>query len=404
MAEGYAGMQWWFSRTGGLTPEAYKSLMAHQHKAGTISTVSVVSDIGQMVQDFLLKAVQVDGISSIQELIEPFLLSEFGLALKQKAAGPTGDEASMREYLVRIYKGLFENWKAGIWRGVGTGYMGALEQFLQSGQILYAYKTLAYNLAVMPRMQRRWNRAYTPMVPDANMAWQLWRKGVWASDKWVDHASYDGWDEAGAGLLNNLFTMYPSVLQGFDWWRRGFIGRPDRDRIYFGQGWDPEYHERVTDDLYHVPSSYELVRMADFVEIDQTWAIKQLKRARMKDEDIAKLWQMIELRPLREEVRGITSKYLWRYRMGRCLIEDLDAALILTGIKRKERELLTLKAELDYEDELIDEWVEILRWRFRTAVITDQEFLKGLIDLGIREEKANLMVELEKAMGYMGYY
>jgi len=308
------------------------------------------------------------------------------------------------EYLVRTYRGLLDNWKAGMWRGVGTAYMGAMEQFLQAGKVLYSYKGLAYNIGIATRMRRHWNRVYTPSAPDARMAWDLYRRGDWSRDDFVTYAAYDGWDDAGAELLDKLFSSHPSVLQAFDWWRRGYIGQPARNQFYFGQGWDPAYHERITDDLYHVPSSYELVRMADFVEIDQTWAIKQLKRARMKDEDIAKLWQMIELRPLREEVRGITSKYLWRYRMGRCLIEDLDAALILTGIKRKERELLTLKAELDYEDELIDEWVEILRWRFRTAVITDQEFLKGLIDLGIREEKANLMVELEKAMGYMGYY
>jgi len=383
-----------------ISPEMYRDLAPTQ----VVPTVSVVTNVGQMVQDFALKAVQVDGITTIQDLIEPFLLSEFDLALRQKAGGPTGDEAAMREYLVRIYRGLFDNWKAGIWRGVGTGYMGAMEQFLQSGQILYAYKTLAYNIGVVPRMRRRWNRAYTPMVPDASQSWELWRRGDFNTEQWRTYASYEGWDERGAALLNSIYNAFPTIEQGFDWWRRGLIGINDRNRIYFGNGWETELYDRITDSLYHTFSSYELARLADFVELDQTWTLKQLKRARLRDEDIAKLWNFIELRPLREEVRLLTSKWIWRYRVGRCAIEDIDAAFIEYGIKRKERELLLKKAELDYEDELIDEWVEILRWRFRTAVITEAEFLQGLIDLGIKQEKANLMVEQEKAMGYLGYY
>ncbi|GAI74269.1 unnamed protein product, partial [marine sediment metagenome] len=57
----------------------------------------------------------------------------------------------------------------------------------------------------------------------------------------------------------------------------------------------------------------------------------------------------------------------------------------------KERELLLKKAQMDYEDELITEYVEILQWKFRTAIISAETFLACLISTGIREEKANLI-------------
>ena len=113
---------------------------------------------------------------------------------------------------------------------------------------------------------------------------------------------------------------------------------------------------------------------------------------------------MLELRPLRDEMRGITTKWLWRYRFGRATLNELDAAFADLNIREKEAELLKEKAALDYEDELIDEQVEICRWNFRTARISADDFLNCLLDLGIRREKANLMVELEQAKGYYGYY
>ena len=307
MAEGYRSSFSSMDGRGDLSPEGYSGMMGNELSPILGPLLDVAGSVGQTVQDMILKAVQVDGITQIQDMIEPFLLSEGALAAKMKAAGPTGSEAAAREYLVRVYKGLFDNWKAGMWRGVGTGYMGAMAQFLQAGQVLYAYKTQQMNIAVVSRMARHWMRTYTPSVPNTRMAWELWRHGILTNTQYKDYASFEGWDASSADYLNEVFSIYPSVLQAFDWWRRGWIDADERDAYYFGRGWDTDYHERITDDLYHVMSSYELVRLADYVEIDQTWAIKQLRRARIRDEDIAKLWQLIELRPLREDCLLYTS-------------------------------------------------------------------------------------------------
>ncbi|MBA7646865.1 hypothetical protein ES703_54631 [subsurface metagenome] len=129
-----------------------------------------------------------------------------------------------------------------------------------------------------------------------------------------------------------------------------------------------------------------------------------MKRRGVSDKDKAKIWEMLQIRPLREEVRELTRAWTVRMQFGRTTLETLEQEFIALGVKTKERELLLKKAQMDYEDELITEYVEVLQWKFRTAIISAETFLAALISTGIREEKANLIVEVEQAKGYYGYY
>jgi len=242
------------------------------------------------------------------------------------------------------------------------------------------------------------------MVPNARMAWVLYRKGVFSEADFTKYAQMDGWPSSSAAWLNENWDKCPMSYDAFMWWRKGLISEEKMRSYLFGDGWDKSLHNTLIGNYWTGMRVYDLARLADFIELDQTWAVKKLKAAGLNDEDVARTWKMLEMRPLREEVRTLTTKWTWRYRMGRVSLDALGTAFDTMGVKPKEKELLIEKAELDYEDELIDEWVEILTWRFRTAVITEEEFLAGLIELGIKEEKANLIVELQKAMGYYGYY
>ena len=386
-----------------LTPEQYnKMVMAAQ--PNWFPTYFAMSRLGQTLQQIAMKAMQAGNVDEIKAIIPELLLDSFGVAYDQKKGGPEGDTSALFKDIQRIYGGLFDNWKAGIWHGVGAAYSSAMEQFLSSGQLLYAYKTLMYHTAITPRMRRHWNKTFTPMVPSGSMAWILLRRGEIDWDQFKLYAAYDGWDENGSNLLADSFKMLPSPRQAFYLWTKGQITDEVRDDLYFAGGFDQEWHTALTENWYYTPTLYDLTRLADYIELDQIWALDQLKRRGLKDRDRAEVWKMLQLRPLREEFRALTAKWLWRYQFGRASVDELRDAFIDMGIKSKERELLLEQAEMKYEDELIDEWVEILMWRFRTAIISEEEYLKGLLDLGIKEEKANLMVELEKAKGYYGYY
>ena len=386
-----------------LTPEQYMRM----YTARTPSMWPVYFGArmaAQNIQDLLMKKMQVEDIGLIQEHIGAALSTGFEAADAAKKGGPTGDVWTLRSTIERIYGGLYDNWKAGIWKGVGGAYSSAMDNFLASGQLIYAYKTLMYHIAVTPRMRRYWNQLYTPMVPTASMAHQLYRRGEFTRSQFVTHAGYDGWDKEGAEQLLKVMSLIPSPREAFYLWKKGQITLAERNALYFTGGLNTEWHGPVTDNYYYTPTLYDLVRLADYVELDQIWATNQMRRRGLKDADIAKVWEMLRIRPLREEIRGLTEKWLWRYKYGRATLTEISDAFLDAGLRVKERELLTEKAQLDYEDELITEWIEVLRWRFRTAVITEDQFLQGLLDIPIREEKANLIVELEKAKGYYGYY
>jgi len=355
-------------------------------------------------QDLAMKKLQADNVDALKRNIDLMLGSGLEVATDQAAAGPTGDVGALRDEIERLYGGLYDNWKAGVWHGVGGAYSSAMDDFLQAGQLMYAFKTLAYHVAVTPRMRRHWNRLFTPNVPSGNMAWILYRRGIFTEDQWKMHAAYDGWSAAGAGQLARSMNILPTPREAFFLWVKGQITQAQRDQLYFAGGYDSEWWTQQTENWYYTLTLYDLTRLADYVELDQIWTLDQLKRRGLKDYDRAKVWEMLRIRPLRDEMRAITGKWLWRYKYGRATEAELTAAFLKLELRPKERELLLVKAKMDYEDELIDEWVEILRWRFRTAVISDEEFLDGLIDLGICEEKANLIVEGEKAKGYYGYY
>jgi len=358
----------------------------------------------QTIQDLFRMDAQVRNIDVLAARLATSLGLGVGTAYVQAEAGPEGDADHLRDQIIGVYKGLYDFWKAGIWQGVGATWADSVDRFAQVSSWVYAYKHLMNNAAIVPRMIRHWNKEFLPQVPDTMMAWRLYREKIIDWPQFKTYAAYDGWSADNCDLLNEVWNREPGSFDAFIMWRKGLIKKEQRDDFYFLEGWEPDFYETLTSHYYYTFSPYELARMADFVELDQTWALKKLRSARLNDEDSTKMWQMLQLRPLREEVRSLTSKWTWRRRMGRATEDEISNAFIGYGLKAKERELLIEKANLDYEDELVNEWVDIYTWRFRTRVITEAEFLAALIDLGINEEKSNAIVELEKAKGYTGYY
>lgn len=591
-------------------------------------TYFAMSRAMQAVQDVAMKLLVARNVSVIKDNIPLMLSHNFGVASEQKLGGPTGDIVKLREALINDYKGLYDNWQAGVGHGVGTTYSSAMEQFLATGQLLYAYKSLMYQVAVTPRMRRHWNATFTPTIPNTSMAYSLLLRGKIDEAQFKKYASYDGWPSGSVDLLktvwkavptpaaayrflqrgqitaeefkdyvhmsawpdgwaekflkyyeslptprqafdmqkrgiithtkkrafytasgysknihkalDGLFTPLPTVSEasrlflrnalsaegymtvamkrGYDmgtaakllvtalnypttreafymdrrgiidrttrnriyqadgylesWWplitenythipnpmnafkmlmrgkisqdqfntyiyqngwpnelapkfyalhentptsheaffmwKKGLITMAARNELYRAYGWDPRFWRLITKNYEYVPTLYDLFRLADYVEVDEIWATDIMKRRGLADADIAKLLPMIKIRALRDEVRR--QVYIWvnRYKLGWCdateLEAALDAMLAAKYIQVTEKALITEEAELEYEDELLRESIRILMWQFRMGRITDEAYLEDLLALGVRREKANLMVAEQVAMGYYGYY
>ena len=394
-----------------ITPEAYMRFMG-QRGPNLWPVYFGARMAAQTIQDLAMKALQAGNIDFLKENIDLMLGSGLDVATEQAAAGPTGDVGKLRDDLERLQGGLYDNWKAGIWQGMGAAYSSAMDNLMHTGQLIYAFKTLAYHTAVTPRMRRHWNAAFTPMVPGGSIAWSLYRRGEIPRSQYDTYMGYDGWSKENADLLVKAMEMVPTAREAFYLWAKGIITLDERDAFYFASGWSEDWHAKITENLTYTPSLYDLTRIADYVELDQIWALDKMKRRGISDADRAKFWEMLKVRPLREEIRSLTLKALYARQYGYWSHDELDAYwadMAADGyIKSTERALLNEYGDLSYEIELKEEWIEILRWRFRTAVITEAQFLEGLVDpkgpVAMQEEKANLIVEQEKARGYIGYY
>lgn len=587
-----------------------------------------MSRVMSTLQDLAQKLIVRARVDQLRSHIPLLLSHNFSVASEQFWAGPEGDHAKLREAIINDYQGLFDNWQSGIMGGVGTAYSSAMEQFLSTGQLLYAYKTLMYQTAVTPRMRRHWNRTYMPTVPNTSMAYSLLLRGAITDAEFETYASYDGWSKENVEFLKTVWQAVPSVsaafnflmrnqitrdefdsyvgmsawpegwadkfleyykrfptsreafklwnmgkiddaakkymykangfqddwhglvdlinqtfptlpqaaymylrsalskedyayiakVQGYDpafaermmanflnypstreafymhrraiidedsrnkiyqargylsdWWplisenyqhipnplnafkmmmrgqlsrgqfdtyiyqngwlpeftdkfyslyentptsheaffmwKKGIIDVDTRNALYQKYGWDKRHWTVITKNYEYIPTLYDLFRIADYVEIDPIWATEVLRKRGISDEYITKMLPMLKIRPLRDDIYRQIAIWVNRYKLGWCDATELEAALdaMLGGglIQQTEKTLITEEAELKYEDELLSERITILMWKFRMAAITEDYYLQALLDLGIRLEKANLMVEEQVAMGYYGYY
>lgn len=364
--------------------------------------VQTVIDIGTQLSAIDLYAAQTDamienGISGATDLFQA--VSD---ALKNKVDAPLSP--ILKAQIKRQLEILTNLWKGGITSKMGGAFASYAQTWFGTPSLLALYKTLRLQVGLEPLIRREYLRTYRPNIPDILTAFKMFKHGYISESTWWAINNNWGWDKKWNKPLGDVFSTNPSAYDAFTMWCKSLIKTDQRNLIYSKNLYDAADYELITKNFYHTFNVRELYQLADFVELDQIWTIKQLKANGVKDEDTARMWQLLQLRPLREEVRSLTTRWAWRRRMGRCTADDLDKAIMALGIKTKERELVEAAAEMYYEDELTDEWVECLRWRFRTAIITEEEFLNGLLDLNILLEKANVIVETEKAMGYYGYY
>jgi len=245
-------------------------------------------------------------------------------------------------------------------------------------------------------------------IPNAHEAHTLKMRGAIDQKAYENYVSMNEWTNGSAELLDSLWERLPSYREAFYMCQKGLITTTERNALFLAADFDPKWHSKLVENSYYIPTVYDLTRIADYVEMDRIWAIKILKERGLRDNDISKIVAMLKIRPLRDEIRRQITIWVKRYRLGWATPTQLEEALqeYLEGgyIQETEKTLLTEEAELNYEDELMEEKIDIYSWYYKTAVITEEELLEDFLDLGIREEKANLMVELLKAQGYYGYY
>ena len=362
--------------------------------------------IDQALEHTLMKAQGFDGKwhDSLERLYERIPLPRDAFNMMMRGAIKEKDfegyvnanewEEGSAERLETIYQDLpeerqaFTLWKRGAIKKVD------MEALFRADGYMSKYDSL------LPKLFER--------IPHPRDAFNALMRGAIDRNKFDYWVQANEWQDGSADFLYDIYTRLPSYREAFFMWSKGLIKTDKRDWLYSASGFEKEYHQLLTDNNYYIPTVYDLTRIADYVEISSIWATKILKERGLRDTDIAKIIAMLKIRPLRDEIRRQIAIWVKRYRYGWVTPTQLEEALqeyLEDGyIQETEKTLTTEETELNYEDELMKEKIDIYSWYFKTAVITEEELLEDFLDLGIREEKANLMVELLKAQGYMGYY
>jgi len=291
-------------------------------------------------------------------------------------------------------KWLIDAWEAGLGMGLGGSFRGAIDQYLGTSRLVSMVKGSMYQIGVQPWLQRYFNTSYTPNLPDISTAFNMHMEGKLTRAEFNKYCSYEGWGTEWHDALYAVLDKDPDEYLAFSMYKRGLIPLDTLKRCFRIRGYDASWDTALLSALHRRPTFRELITLSDFVPLPDLWVTEVLRANGYLDGDIAYVLSAIRMRPLREEVRSVAGRYVWQYQIGRLNRDTLKQNLEKLGLLPTERDLWLLWADLRYSDELIDEQVEILELRYKNGdIATKEEAITELKNLGIVEEKANLMAE-----------
>jgi hypothetical protein len=201
------------------------------------------------------------------------------------------------------------------------------------------------------------NMKYRPKYPDTQTAYRMMREGLITMDEFMKYAAYEGWSDAMARKLVDLWDYDPSIGDLTSWASYMEIGDDIIAKVL---------------DLYGVPAEW------------RTFMIDMLK-----------------LRPLRNEIASYISTLVGMrnsgYMTGEAYAAKLSEARAQKWIKDREVELRKKQADLGFTRELLQVKVDTLRYMYRKGTIDEAGLENQLVALGLDPLMANAIKENEMA-------
>jgi hypothetical protein len=190
----------------------------------------------------------------------------------------------------------------------------------------------------------------------------------------------------------------PSPREAYSMMVKGIISREEFLRImrYVG-GYSEFWINALEKEWNYTPGAFEVMRLADYTSLDPIWVARKLRDLGMSETDIGYYLEAIIRRPLREEVRSLTSEILYHYIYGWMDKETVVKILGDLKLKKEEIDLLVARAEFYRKRRLLEQRVDIFTEMFRKGLIDASTFETKLKELGLAVENVNLIVAYEKA-------
>lgn len=193
---------------------------------------------------------------------------------------------------------------------------------------------------------------------------------------------------------NKLFRPFkPDIVTLFGLYTRGYISRETlKSELAYVTGFNDVYINGLIDILEYNPSLFDLLRMADYVELSDEFIKKSLKILGVKEPYFSVLYTLIKRRPIREELRANVNFLVYLYQNGFISKEFLVSALDKLGLQEREKELMLMLADNKRTFELIERKVKMLRTSFIKGFISEATLVSELEKLKLDKEFINIIV------------
>jgi hypothetical protein len=187
--------------------------------------------------------------------------------------------------------------------------------------------------------------------------------------------------------------LKPDPFTLFGLYTRGYITREVlKSELAYVTGYPDHYINGLIDIFEYNPSIFDLLRMADYVELTDDFIRRSLTVLGVKEPYFSILFTLIKRRPLREEIRSNVTQLITAYSKGFISRDFLSLALDNLGLQPKEKELMLTYADNKRTYEIIDEKIYILRTAYQKGLINKATLDSELTKLGLQREWINLII------------
>jgi len=189
----------------------------------------------------------------------------------------------------------------------------------------------------------------------------------------------------------------PEPLTLFGLYTRGYITREQlKSELAYVTGFNDKYIDGLIDIFEYNPTFFDLLRMADYVELSDDFIKKSLTVLGVKEPYFSIIFKLIKKRPLREEIRSVVNHLVNLYANGLINKEFLSNALDGLDVQPMEKRLILMYAENKRVERIKELRIEILKIKFAKGLIEEATIINELEKMGIEREFINLIIERGK--------
>jgi hypothetical protein len=247
---------------------------------------------------------------------------------------------------------------------------------------------------------RYWNKELAPEYPSERDGFMLYRLGKWSKTDFINYLREDqGIKSTDAENITDMREFQigkPSLRDAYLMVQKGY-----KNKQYFldiaikGFGFTKEDAETLYNHFSYDFSPSELLRLSDLIPLESSWIDKKLTANGLDSTDRAIFKAAIEKRTVRDEINKAWSLLLDAYQWGLFTQADLTELLKNWNFSQTEIDLRLQTGELLK----LKLRVKLLRdaevYLYRQGVITEEELLTRLVNIGIAKDIANAIVRYE---------